>query len=181
VREWKKRKKKKTGGKSSFRSERRRDVCSVRLQRAFEFFGKYWTSSSTGPGLFEHGTLCIICTRTREISCTETQNLRAGNKKKSKREWNEWRERYTADAAAWQQHALRENGREEKVLHSYLMPEGINRQLCHTLKSGASVLSHSIAQLPCNSLASSFLFFSLRQPLENLLFSISFFARPGCV
>jgi hypothetical protein len=80
-----------------------------------------------------------------------------------------------------QQMPLRENGREEKVLHSYLMPEGINRQLCHTLKSGASVLSHSIAQLSCNSLASSSLFFSLRQPLENLLFSISFFARPGCV
>jgi hypothetical protein len=85
------------------------------------------------------------------------------------------------DTQQMQQHALRENGREEKVLHSYLMPEGINRQLCHTLKSGASVLSHSIAQLSCNSLASSSLFFSLRQPLENLLFSISFFARPGCV
>jgi hypothetical protein len=42
------------------------------------------------------------------------------------------------------------------------MPEGINRQLCcHKLKSGASVLSHSIAQLSCNSLASSSLFFSL--------------------
>ncbi len=59
------------------------------------------------------------------------------------------------------QQPLKENGREEKV-HSYLMPEGINRQLCHTLKSGASVLSHSIAQLVSrNSLASSSLFFSL--------------------
>lgn len=34
--------------KSSFRSKRRRDVCTDRLQRVFEFFGKYWTSSSTG-------------------------------------------------------------------------------------------------------------------------------------
>lgn len=37
----------------------------------------------------------------------------------------------------------------EKVLHSYLMPEGINKQLGHTLKSGAPVLSYSIAQLSC--------------------------------
>lgn len=73
------------------------------------------------------------------------------------------------------QQPLRKKWERRKVLHSYLVPEGINRQLRHTLKSGASVLSHSIAQLSCDSLASSSLFFSLRQPLKNLfgfLFSL---------
>ena len=53
----------------------RRDVCTVRLRRVFEFFGKYWTSSSTGRGLgvYLNTALHGICTRTRDISSTETQ------------------------------------------------------------------------------------------------------------